>query len=78
MQGHIDIKGAWLTALFDSGPTHNFVDTEAAAHARIQLGGGKNEKQNSLLFPKKKFSKGLKRKQTKKEVRKLSHSVARF
>jgi hypothetical protein len=54
MQVHVDINGARLTALLDSGPTHNFVDTEAAAHTLIQLGGGKNEKQNSLIVSKEK------------------------
>jgi hypothetical protein len=39
MQLVVDINGVWLTALLDSGSTHNFVDLEVAARARLQLGG---------------------------------------
>jgi hypothetical protein len=39
MQIHILVNGVVLTALLDSGSTHNFVDTDVAAHAGIQLCG---------------------------------------
>jgi hypothetical protein len=39
MQLVVDINGVWLTALLDSGSTHNFVDLEEAVPARLQLGG---------------------------------------
>jgi hypothetical protein len=39
MQIHILVNDVVLTTLLDSGSTHNFVDTDAAAHAGIQLRG---------------------------------------
>jgi predicted aspartyl protease len=38
MQLVVNINGTRLTALLNSGSTHNFVDVEAAARAGIQLG----------------------------------------
>jgi hypothetical protein len=38
MQLVVNINGTRLTALLDSGSTHNFVDVEAAVRASIQLG----------------------------------------
>jgi hypothetical protein len=38
MQLVVTINGTCLTALLDSGSTHNFVDVEAAARVSIQLG----------------------------------------
>jgi hypothetical protein len=39
MQLHILVNGVVLTTLLDSGSTHNFVDTDAATRAGIQLRG---------------------------------------
>jgi hypothetical protein len=39
MQLHILVNGVVLTALLDSSSTHNFVDTDTAARAGIQLRG---------------------------------------
>jgi predicted aspartyl protease len=38
MQLVVNINGTRLTALLNSGSTHNFVDVEVAARAGIQLG----------------------------------------
>jgi hypothetical protein len=39
MSLHVDVHDVWLTALLDSGSTHNFVGTKATAWAGIPLSG---------------------------------------
>jgi hypothetical protein len=37
MQVHVTMNSARLTALLDSGSTHNFIDMESARHGGVQL-----------------------------------------
>jgi hypothetical protein len=39
MQLYVDINGAWITALLDSGSTHNFMDLDTAERICIKFGG---------------------------------------